>query len=289
MFTYNYQEYKIPDVDDDFKKYAEGYENSGNLPNVAYTLVCKECKILDEFWNKCLTEYGTITLEACLGELEDLVGSVEKYHKWPAKSQIQIDNCIYDHYLFQNGELNFNEKEDVDYGTDYQTTRPEIPTEFDMPEDPDPEEMLKDDISNEQPTPKDFAYWYRYFNLATIICLAPMYWSCGLDIIPEPQLVKLPCIFLCLNSVYIQEIDIVFVFGLSIRGMYIYPIVQMVNLSNSYANIATVLISQMKSIMSKISSQINALAEISINSIADGLIMMIEADSQNLRKENKEL
>ena len=79
----------------------------------------------------------------------------------------------------------------------------------------------------------------------------------------------------------------VLVFGLSIRGMYIWPIVLYVNCSNSPCNIMTPLVSMLRTIKSKISAKINAMTDLPVSSIANMFINMLEEDNRNLKKQNK--
>jgi hypothetical protein len=44
------------------------------------------------------------------------------------------------------------------------------------------EQLPPDDIN--AITIKDYPYWKKYFALATLICIVPTFWNCGLDIFP---------------------------------------------------------------------------------------------------------
>ena len=83
--------------------------------------------------------------------------------------------------------------------------------------------------------------------------------------------------------------DLTIVFGIAIRGMYIWPIILFVNLSNSYLSIMTPLIAQVKNLYNLMNNKINQLGEISLQSLVDGLKNPIVQDNYNLKKENKQL
>lgn len=102
-------------------------------------------------------------------------------------------------------------------------------------------------------------------------------------------MIPLPCIFICLGVCYIQIFDLTLVFGIAIRGMYIWPIILYVNLGNNYANIMTPLIAVVKNMLAKIQGKIENLSEAPVTSIANALINQLEADNYNLRNMNKEL
>ena len=103
------------------------------------------------------------------------------------------------------------------------------------------------------------------------------------------MMIPLPCIFTCISSVYIQMFDLTIVFGIAIRGMYIWPIILFVNLSDNYLSIMTPLIAQVKNLYNLMNNKINQLGEISLQSLVDGLKNPIVQDNYNLKKENKQL
>ena len=171
---------------------------------------------------------------------------------------------------------------------EYDTTQPDIPSEWPAQDAPlDFLKMNDDDPRSGEPTPKDFKYWVKYFNLATVISIP--YLNCGLDIPPFIMMIPLPCIFTCISSVYIQMFDLTIVFGIAIRGMYIWPIILFVNLSDSYLSIMTPLIAQVKNLFNLMNTKINQLGEISLQSLVNGLKNPIVQDNYNLKKENKQL
>ena len=284
MLIKNYNRYKVKTE----RKYTykEGWKeiDSEGINNM-FDLVKQENKKLEEFWSKVLSDYRNITIESLIEECKSIGDKVNQYAVWPCPSSLYIGGITYEHYLFGNPKGPVGEEPDEDLGIDYQTTPPEQPTSMEPP--PYTQDDLNEndkDPSDTEPTPKDFRYWQRYFALATVISLP--FLNCGLDIMPYVQLIPFPCIFICLTSVYIQMLDITIVFGLSIRGMYIWPIVLFVNLSNQYASILTPLIAQLKNLQSKLQAKVEALVEMPITAIADGYIKMLEEDNRRIRREN---
>lgn len=250
-------------------------------------LVEDEWRQISEFWSEAIAEYHRFGIQECIQAITEIPAKIEKYHSWPSASPFSVGYNEYEHYLFENFVEVSQDIEDEDYGGDYDTTVPDIPDDFPVPPDQPLNTLLDNPIEPDEPTPKDFKYWVKYFSLATVISLP--YFNCGLDIPPFVMMIPLPCIFICVGCVYIKLFDITIVFGIAIRGMWIWPIVLFVNLSNSTASILTPLIGIVKSLISKLSAKINSLAEKPITAMANGFINMIEADSKQLRNQNKQL
>jgi len=92
---------------------------------------------------------------------------------------------------------------------------------------------IPEDVSKEI-TIKDTAYWMRYFSLATVISLP--FLADGFDIPPKMIPVLLPAIYICFKAIYIPLLNIVLVIGLGIRGIWIFPILLVVNLNSTSVN-----------------------------------------------------
>lgn len=277
-----------------YNKYSWEVKEDGSTNKITslLNLVKQENKILEEFWAKCIAEYEAFSLENCINEVQTLVDSQSKYATWPAPGTLTIEGTTYKHYLFANTRSDmqdpYPDNYDEDEGMDYSTEQPEIPTECEvMPAEQDFLLDNDDDAQPNEPGPHTFKYWQKYFSLATVISIP--FLNCGIDIPPFVMMIPLPCIFICLGVCYIQILDITLVFGLSIRGMYIWPIILYVNLSNNYANIMTPLIAILKNILAKIQAKIETLSEAPITSIVNGLIGALENDNYNLRNSNKEI
>ena len=240
-----------------------------------FDLVKEENEKLEEFWSEVLAKYSGMSVQDCIDKTTEFIDKANAYAAWPSSTQIKYNDEYYDLYLFQNRDTGRKKMEpdgDVDYGIDPKDDIPEVPDPFQPPEiTPDDVNMTgPDNIQEGEISIKDFDYWKKYFALATIISLP--FLNCGLDIPPYIMMIPLPCIFIALACTYIQPLDLVLVVGLSIRGMYIWPVFLYVNCSQLPLSIMTPLIAQVKSIKSKISAKINGIAELSIESIADGFI-----------------
>ena len=177
--------------------------------------------------------------------IKDIPDSVSDLAQWPVYSLISDGQKKYNLYHFQNGPLKRQDKDETIGGMN-----DEIPREPDSVDPPDvgKEELPlnNSDMQDGEIGMGDYDYWVKYFALATVISLP--YLNCGLDFPPTIMFIPLPCIFICLGVVFIQPLDVIMVFGLSIRGMYIWPIVLLVNPSNHPCNVTTPLVAVMKNI-----------------------------------------
>lgn len=285
LFIWNYHEYDL-----ESKRPDMSYNSYDAKETTILDLTKLEWKELSEFWDKVLAIWETISVKQCCNNFEEFARLGDKYHEWPTPGYISIGYDNYTHYLFQNYPERDQTIEDEDYGTACDMTTPEVPEDIEIP----PGEFGPEDLLKNENDPQigeisiiDFKYWVKYFALATIISIP--YLNCGLDIIPFIQLVPLPCIFIAVASVYIKILDIVIVFGITIRGMYIFPCVLYVNCSSVPLSITTALIAALKTIQSKINAKINSLAEKPITSLADGFKNLMEKENRRLRNENMQL
>jgi len=275
MFCYNY-------------KQSDQYVYTNELHNI-YDLVKQECETITKFWKEIIAEYESTQIDDCIKEVKGISDSFGSFATWPSPLPLTIGHVTYDYYFFQNEKEELKEYEFPEENAEnlnYDLTPPDIPDTFPIPEDGDlgPSD---DDPQEGEISIKDFQYWARYFALATVISIP--FLNCGLDIPPFVMLVPFPCIFICIGCVYIKLFDIVIVFGISVRGMYVWPIVLFVNLSNQYASITTPLIGMLKTIQATVNAKMEALMELPVNSLANSLMQKVESDSQRLRMENKQL
>lgn len=291
MFIHGYSEYKGLN----YRPNKEGVRVNSlgdQEPKDIYELTKIENRILEKFWKDCISEYTQCTLDNAIDYVHEVADKVNEYAQWPTPGNIRIGTDVYEHYLFQNSVAIIDDEEmpDEDLGTEYETTAPALGDDFPVPEATiDDMPMGPDNPQVGEISIKDLKYWQKYFGICTILSLVPTYWNCGLDIPPYIMNIPLPVIYIAMSVVYIKMLDISIVFGLSIRGMYIWPVILFVNCGNMPASIMTPLISQIKSIQSKISAKINAIAEKPITAIADGFIQMLENDNRQLRQQNKQL
>ena len=253
-----------------------------------YNLTMKENEKLMEFWDEVLGVWANTSIFSSIEKTTTEMKKINNFAEWPLPSELIIDGQTFHHYLFENDVHRQRDDEDEDMGNVIIDTIPPDPSTF-QPEDVTNEEAIPlndENIEVDEISIRDIAYWRRYFSLATVISLP--YLACGLDIPPaEIMLIPLPCIFIAIDCVYIKALDLVLVAGISIRGMYVWPVFLYVNGSTQWSSILSPLISQLKTVQSKISAKINALAEMPINALADNYIMKFEDEARKLRQENK--
>lgn len=318
MQAYNYMQtqQKTDDEDDNsaaisqlatmytyIKSYGNGKNNkykdlkTENDKYLYFKLVIEESNKICEFWNRILAIYKNSNMQTCIDNLYSIAYSFNDDALWPAPSEIIIDNIKYKHYLFENiYDKEYDEDDNIDIG-DYN-----FPDHIDFPEIPDDVSVDQqwaidqlngyDFVDFDNPNVisiKDFKYWQKYFSLATLICLPPIFWNCGLDIIPFIQLIPLPCIFIAISSVYIRLFGIIMVFGIAIRGMYPWPIILYVNTTNQPVSILTPLLVVVNQLKDLLNSTLDQLEIGTMNILTESLIKILEEDNNNLVKENKKL
>lgn len=285
MFIRNYKAYD-PSQNDITRRFTKVSLDDNDNNSSILELVKKENRKLEEFWSDALAAYAGKSTEECIRQTQEFADKLNQYAIWPTPSQIRIGSYTYDHYLFQNSDRKMKKPGDDDLGTDVVTEGPEIPDDITPPDASLGDMPLGDDnISENDITILDIDYWRRYFALATIVSLP--FLNCGLDIPGVIMFVPLPAIYIAISCVFLKPLDMLLVIGISIRGMYVWPVFLYVNCSNMPLSIMTPLISQAKNLKSKISAKINALAEEPINAIADNYIKSFEENSRSLRQQNK--
>ena len=285
------------------KKYGDGSNNpykdlkTEDDKYIYLTLVIEEAKKITDFWDKILDLYEHGNMEYCIDELKNLSVRFDDYASWPQPSEITINNIEYKHYLFENVyPKEFDDTVDISIG-DY-----DFPEEIEFPEIPDhidvDENWAIDQLnSHEMGEPDnpnaitflDFKYWQKYFALATLICLVPSFWNCGLDIMPFIQMIPLPCIFIAISSVYIPMFNMLIVFGIAIRGMYPWPIILYLNTSNQPINILTPLVAILDQLKDAFYSKLGQIEQIPIQGLANFYINKLNNEINEIKKENIKL
>jgi len=76
--------------------------------------------------------------------------------------------------------------------------------------------------------------------LATVISIP--FLADGFDIPPTMTPIPLPCIYICFNTIFIKQLNLVIVIGLALRGIWPWPVVLFVNCSSTPASYLTPLI-----------------------------------------------
>ena len=110
----------------------------------------------------------------------------------------------------------FMPEEDIDLDN---ITEPQEPTDFPIPTEPSDD---SNDPTFDEITIKDYDYWKRYFALATVISIP--YLADGFDIPPTMTPIPLPCIYICFNTIFIKQLNLVIVIGLALRGIWPWPV-----------------------------------------------------------------
>lgn len=276
-------------------RYKDFHNEDGKY--LYYILIKEEAEKIITFWDKVVDEYMNSDLNKCIQRLYEISSSYKEFATWPLPTDLTINNVNYKHYLFENVKV---EKDDSpvdisigDYSFPEKVDFPEIPDELDpISEEEALEKMNEHEIIEpkyDDVTILDFKYWQKYFALATLICLVPTFWNCGLDIMPWIQLIPMPCIFIALSSVYIPIFNLLIVFGISIRGMYPWPVILYLNTSDQPASILTPLISVLNTLRMALDTKLNDIQQMPIQLIVDQYINKLQKENNNLKKENKKL
>lgn len=286
------------------KSYGDGSSNpykdikDKNEPYIYLKLIQEESKKIREFWDKVLKEYEDCSYDKCYNSLINLSEKMDEYAQWPTPQDITIDNIYYQHYLFENIypsdlDSSINDISIGDYNFPDEVDFPEIPDDVSVDENWAIDEMNKheqlppDDIN--AITFKDFPYWKKYFALATLICIVPTFWNCGLDIFPFIQCIPLPCIFIAIKSIYIPMFNMIMVFGIAIRGMYPWPIILYVNTSDQPISILTPLIAILDRLKNVFYGKLDKIEQVPIQSLANAYIAKLNKEINDLKKENIKL
>lgn len=262
-----------------------------------YNLVKEESQKIIEFWDRMIVEYNNCTMDNCMDEFLTLAHSFDDWAEWPLPNELDIDGKKYTHYLFENiNDNDFGSSEDVSVG-DYDFPEhidfPEIPEDIEIDEAWAIDEMNKhEQLEPDDPNAKSFikfGYWQKYFALASLICLVPIYWNCGLDILPWIQYIPLPCLFIAITSVHIPMFNLLIVFGIAIRGMYPWPIILYLNTSDQPISILTPLIAILEKLKNVFFAKLDQIEQMPIQSMVNMYIKKLNTEINEIKKENIKL
>ena len=286
------------------KSYGNGSSNpykdikDKDKPYIYLELVQEESKKIRAFWDKVLKLYEESSYDNCYNSFIELTNKIDEYAQWPVPQDITIGDNYYQHYLFENiypvnVDSSVNDISIGDYSFPDEVDFPEIPDDVSVDENWAIDEMNKhEQLEPDDPnaiTFKDFPYWKRYFALATLICIVPTFWNCGLDIFPFIQCIPLPCIFIAIKSVYIPIFNMIMVFGIGIRGMYPWPIILYVNTSDQPISILTPLIAVLDRLKNTFYGKLDKIEQVPIQSLANAYIAKLNKEINDLKKENIKL
>ena len=211
---------------------------------------------------------------------------------------INIDNTNYDLYEFKR-DLNKildvslgNENKDlVNKNLENYNNIPNISTYQDMTAEEATEKFNQhksSEINSKDSNISivDLKYWKKYFALATIATLIPIYWNTGLII--HFKKIKFPAIYIPIFVKFIKSYDTLMVYGLCVRGISIHIISMYVNTSNNYISILDPLMANLRKIRYLFNQNIFNL-EMNIPNLCELYREKLEIENQNLEKENKQL
>ena len=258
-------------------------------------LINEEASKLIKFWDKIILEYEKCSLNNCFNELNNMANQYNNYADWPIPTTLTINNIEYKHYLFTNI---YEKHKEIDisignYDFPEDIVLPKIPEDISINENEALEDLNNHEIDNfkdpNRITIFDDEYWKKYFTLATLICLVPTYWNCGLDIMPFIQNIPLPCIFIAIKCVNIPIFNMIIVFGIAIRGMYPWPIILYLNTSDQPISILTPLIAIVERLKTVFNQKINKLEYVPIEQIANFYINKLSTEINDIKKENIKL
>lgn len=196
-----------------------------------FELIQKESKLILEFWKKVLAAYsdpnGKYNLDNVIKDIKKYADKMNSYAKWPTPINIKVDNTNYELYTFAD---KYEEPKSM----------PEeiiVPADMGNIEIPDPVvdlNKLPEPRDRDKITIMDYEYWLVYMLNATMFTLIPAYWADGFDIPPFMTPTLLPAIYLPIAPpVMIPVVNVLMVFGIALRGIWLMPIILMVNLSSN--------------------------------------------------------
>lgn len=197
-----------------------------------FELTCKEADQIQSFWEKILALYdSTYKYELVEQEIQDYANGLTKWATWPESTQITAGKYKCELYTFINRDVEKAEIPNIDLN--------DMPEEVTIPaatidysQAADLLEPKEGDI-----TILDYEYWLVYMLNATLLTLLPTYWSDGFDVPPFMTPTLLPAIYLPIAPpIKIPFINVLIVFGFSLRGLWPAPIILMVNMSNHDLN-----------------------------------------------------
>lgn len=208
-----------------------------------FDLTCKEADKIHAFWKDILEKYGTTNIGDPEGpwgeynyktvekEIQDYANNLNSYAQWPQAMQIEAGKYKCTLYTFVNRDVEKASIPNVDINaTDYDTNIPDAV--IDYSQSSDLLEPKEGDI-----TILDYEYWLVYMLNATLVTLTPTYWADGFDIPPLMTPTLMPAIYVPIaKPILIPFINVLIVFGISIRGIWPMPIVLMVNMNNHDLN-----------------------------------------------------
>ena len=256
--------------------------NSGNTSDML-ELVEEERDKLHNFWEEAIRAYYANPITKEINKFKEYAENLNPYADWPAPINIPIEGITYKLYTFSNPQYKPTPvpepEEDIDLDN---ITEPQEPTDFPIPTEPSDD---SNDPTFDEITIKDYDYWKRYFALATVISIP--FLADGFDIPPTMTPIPLPCIYICFNTIFIKQLNLVIVIGLALRGIWPWPVVLFVNCSSTPASYLTPLIAALQKLRELFQAKIEKI-ECTIPNLVQIIINKLERENIQYRKTNIE-
>lgn len=273
-------------MDKDFQIEKKVINGDGSFKDLSILDLIKEDKnILESFWSKVLSEFKTtLRLSKIIDELKSL-GADDSTASWPEPVQLNLDGEVYQLYTFTEPTENI-EDDEPEADEDPSAISTELPKNID-----EFKPVMNFDI-NDLARPKmkninsiyTLKYWKKYFSLATLLSLPTT--AVGLVVFHTP--IQLPAVFIPFTVIYQKQFNILIVIGLSIRGVFIDPIILRINTSSDFSSVLTPLVSAADSVYRTLSTKIN-LVELNIVTLAKIYKEQLQRENNNLNKEVEKL
>ena len=246
-------------------------------------LVEEERDKLHNFWEEAIRAYYANPITKEINKFKEYAENLNPYADWPAPINIPIEGITYKLYTFSNPQYKPTPvpepEEDIDLDN---ITEPQEPTDFPIPKEPSDD---SNDPTFDEITIKDYDYWKRYFALATVISIP--FLADGFDIPPTMTPIPLPCIYMCFNTIFIKQLNLVIVIGLALRGIWPWPVVLFVNCSSTPASYLTPLIAALQKLRELFQAKIEKI-ECTIPNLVQIIINKLEKENIQYRKTNIE-
>ncbi|WQJ53889.1 MAG: hypothetical protein [Wendovervirus sonii] len=238
-------------------------------------LIQKEAEKILNFWKDTLIAYeNDLNFEKNKKELTDYMYNIGNFAEWPQGFDMTIGNDIYKLYTF------IDKKEPEKVMPDLSDVNMET---INIPDEPEIDYTKISDINGPgNITILDYNYWLVYMANATLFTLLPIYWANGFDMPPAMTPTLLPAIYFpIMKPINIPIINVTLVLGLAIRGIWIFPILLVINQNSQPINVifpAIAALEMTKSIFDR-----------TMSTIENGIPMLIDQMINQLSSENAEL
>lgn len=299
-FNYSNDDNSNDDNSVDFD--TSGYDPSTGIFNSdtsALALIAEEKAKLEAFWSKVIAEEKSEwNMETAIKRIKKICEEAQVEAEWPTPMPIDLDGETYDLYEFyeldasvNGGDGGLNDMGDeLDFGDVDWNGNLDVPTD---PESLNPDQNAAEDRLNDKLAEDmrnktaveytQYKYWIRYFSMMSMFNLLPIYWATGLIFLGVPVL--LPAVFIPFAVIHIKAARQIVVVGMSIRGIWVDPIIMTINCSADFSTILSPLLMTLNMVKQTYYNMINRI-EMCIPNLGVGLINMLKSENKRLEKEN---